>query len=122
MTFLINMVKRKIKMSPIRQYMEFVKPYKWKIFWTIIIGIIKFGIPLLMPLILKYVVDDIITPENMTNAEKMTKLLWIMGIAFVVFLLLRPPIEYFRQYFAQWVGNRILYDIRDKLFDHIQKL
>src|SRR5699024_2403720 len=32
------------------------------------------------------------------------------------------PIEYFRQYLAQWVGNTILYDVRDKLFDHIQKL
>ena len=27
-----------------------------------------------------------------------------------------------RQYFAQWVGNKILYDIRDRLFDHFQKL
>ncbi len=35
---------------------------------------------------------------------------------------LRPPIEYYRQYFAQWVGNTILFDIRDKLFDHMQKL
>ncbi|WP_156291689.1 ABC transporter ATP-binding protein [Oceanobacillus salinisoli] len=109
-------------MGPVRQYMEFVKPYKWKIFWTIIVGIIKFGIPLLMPLILKYVLDDIIYPEDMTNAEKLTELAWIMGIAFVVFLVLRPPIEYIRQYLAQWVGNKILYDIRDKLFDHIQKL
>lgn len=117
------MQKRKFEnMSPIRQYMKFVRPYIWKIFWTIIIGIIKFGIPLLMPLILKYVVDDIITPTDMTNAEKITELAWLMGIAFLIFLIVRPPIEYFRQYFGQWVGNRILYDIRDKLFDHIQKL
>ncbi|RKQ31408.1 ABC transporter ATP-binding protein [Oceanobacillus halophilus] len=109
-------------MGPVRQYMDYVRPYKWKIFWTIIVGIIKFGIPLLLPLILKYVLDDIIYPENMTNAEKLTELAWIMGVAFVVFLVLRPPIEYIRQYLAQWVGNRILYDIRDKLFDHIQKL
>src|SRR5699024_11911202 len=27
-----------------------------------------------------------------------------------------------RQYLAQWVGSKILYDIRDRLFDHIQKL
>lgn len=102
--------------------MEFVKPYKWKILWTILVGIIKFGIPLLMPLILKYVIDDIIGAENINDSEKISNLLWIMGISFVVFLVLRPPIEYIRQYLAQWVGNNILYDIRDKLFDHIQKL
>ncbi|WP_339229111.1 ABC transporter ATP-binding protein [Oceanobacillus sp. FSL K6-2867] len=109
-------------MSSVKQYMKFVAPYKWKILWTILIGIIKFGIPLLMPLILKYVIDDIIVAENMSDADKISKLLWVMGISFVVFLLLRPPIEYIRQYLAQWVGNKVLYDIRDRLFDHIQKL
>ncbi|MFA1822048.1 ABC transporter ATP-binding protein [Virgibacillus oceani] len=109
-------------MSSIRQYMQFVKPYKWKIFWTVMIGVLKFGIPLMMPLILKFVIDNIIGAEGMTNDEKISQLFWLMGSAFVVFLLLRPPIEYFRQYLAQWVGNTILYDIRDRLFDHIQKL
>ena len=109
-------------MGSVRQYMQFVKPYKWKIFWTVIIGILKFGIPLLMPLILKFVIDNIIGAEGMTNDEKISELLWLMGIAFVVFLILRPPIEYYRQYLAQWVGNKILFDIRDRLFDHIQKL
>lgn len=102
--------------------MEYVKPYKWKIFWTIMIGIVKFAIPLLIPLILKYVIDDIIRQDAWNTDEKTSHLLWIMGIAFVIFLVLRPPVEYFRQYLAQWVGNKILYDIRDKLFDHMQKL
>lgn len=102
--------------------MKFVKPYKWKIVATILIGIIKFGIPLLMPLILKYVIDNIINAEGLSSPEKTTNLLWLMGISFVVFLVLRPPVEYIRQYLAQWVGNKILYDIRDRLFDHLQKL
>ncbi|MEN2768291.1 ABC transporter ATP-binding protein [Ornithinibacillus xuwenensis] len=109
-------------MSSIKQYMEFVKPYKWKIVWTIVIGIVKFAIPLLIPLILKYVIDDIIGHETWSSEEKITHLFWMMGGAFAVFLILRPPIEYIRQYLAQWVGNKILYDIRAKLFDHMQKL
>ncbi|MFU0788800.1 ABC transporter ATP-binding protein [Virgibacillus proomii] len=109
-------------MNSIRQYMYFVKPYKWKIFWTVIVGIIKFGIPLLMPLILKYVIDNIIGNEALGQTEKITQLVWLMGISFVIFLILRPPIEYIRQYLAQWVGNKILFDIRARLFDHLQKL
>ncbi|HLR80878.1 MAG TPA: ABC transporter ATP-binding protein [Bacillota bacterium] len=109
-------------MNSIKQYMKFVMPYKWKIFWTIIIGILKFAIPLLIPLILKYVIDDIITVEHMSNAEKVNQLVWVMGAVFILFLIIRPPIEYLRQYLAQWVGSKVLYDIRDRLFDHIQKL
>ncbi|MCC2252075.1 ABC transporter ATP-binding protein/permease [Virgibacillus sp. AGTR] len=109
-------------MSSIKQYMKFVKPYKWKIIWTVLVGIVKFGIPLLMPLILKYVIDNIIGNDGLNQAEKTSQLIWIMGIAFTIFVILRPPIEYIRQYLAQWVGNTILFDIRDRLFDHIQKL
>jgi ATP-binding cassette, subfamily B, putative efflux pump len=109
-------------MSSIKQYMQFVKPYKWKILWTIVIGIFKFGIPLLIPLILKYVIDDIIGHDGWNTAEKISHLSWLMGVAFFVFLILRPPIEYIRQYLAQWVGNKILYDIRNKLFQHMQNL
>lgn len=101
--------------------MQFVKPYRFQIIFTIIIGILKFGIPLLIPLLLKYVVDDILG-ANISVNEKTEQLFWIMGIMFFIFLVVRPPIEYYRQYFAQWTGSKILYDIRDQLFSHLQRL
>lgn len=101
--------------------MEFVKPYKWKIVLTVLIGIIKFSIPLVIPLLLKYVVDDIIQGSG-TTEEKTSTLFMVMAVMFAIFLVLRPPVEYYRQYFAQWTASKVLYDIRDKLFAHIQKL
>ncbi|ADU29256.1 ABC transporter ATP-binding protein [Evansella cellulosilytica] len=109
-------------MDSIKRYLVFVKPYWKQIIVTVAIGILKFGIPLLIPLILKYVIDDIIGAEALTSNEKMTSLYWLMGIVLFVFIVVRPPVEYFRQYFAQWTGSRILYDIRDQLFSHLQKL
>jgi len=109
-------------MKPIKQYLFFVKPYTWKIILTILIGVLKFAIPLLIPLILKFVIDNIIEVDSLSNAAKLSKLFWLMGGSFVVFLIIRPPVEYIRQYLAQWVGSNILYDIRKELFDHIQRL
>ncbi|WP_226585156.1 ABC transporter ATP-binding protein [Halobacillus litoralis] len=109
-------------MDSIKRYLRFVSPYKGKIIFTVLIGIVKFSIPLLMPLITKYVIDDIINAEELASSEKLDQLLWIMGGAFFVFLVLRPPVEYIRQYLAQWIGSHILFDIREKLFDHIQRL
>ena len=101
--------------------MAFVKPYRVQIIGTIIIGVIKFSIPLLLPLLIRHVVDDIIGGTG-TADEKTRSLLMIMGIMFALFVVVRPPVEYYRQYFAQWVGSKILYDIRDQLFTHLQKL
>ncbi|MFN7252877.1 MAG: ABC transporter ATP-binding protein [Anaerobacillus sp.] len=109
-------------MNSIRRYLLFVKPYIKEIIGTVLIGMLKFGIPLAMPLILKYVIDDIIDAKQLTDAEKISNLTWLMAIVFLIFIVLRPPIEYYRQYFAQWTSSKILYDIRDQLFSHIQKL
>ncbi|MGG0718325.1 ABC transporter ATP-binding protein [Robertmurraya massiliosenegalensis] len=109
-------------MDSIRRYMHFVKPYKIQIIGTILIGIIKFAIPLLIPLLIKYVLDDIVGNTGLTADEKVSKLVLIMGIMIVIFLIVRPPVEYYRQYFAQWTASKILYDVRDRLFTHIQKL
>ncbi|KKB35775.1 ABC transporter ATP-binding protein [Bacillus thermotolerans] len=108
-------------MNVIKRYMRFVRPYWWQIIGTVIIGVIKFGIPLLIPLLIQYVIDDIIGGD-MTAAEKQDQLFLIIGGMLVLFLVLRPPVEYYRQYFAQWTGSKILYDIRDHLFAHIQRL
>lgn len=108
-------------MDSIKRYMRFVQNYKKEIIITILIGIVKFGIPLTLPLLLKYVVDDILLAD-LPGEEKWNQLLLIMGGAFILFTVIRYPIEYYRQYFAQWTGNKVLYDIRDHLFSHIQKL
>ena len=109
-------------MDSIRRYLEFVKPYRWQIFATIIIGIIKFSIPLVIPMLIKYVVDDIVQNPALAGNEKIQKLMMIMGIMIVIFVILRPPIEYYRQYYAQWTSNKILFDLRDAMYKHIQKL
>jgi len=52
--------KRKHQGS-IRRYMAFVKPYQKQILLTVFVGIIKFSIPLGLPLLYKYIIDHILT-------------------------------------------------------------
>ncbi|HDD6874705.1 TPA: SAV1866 family putative multidrug efflux ABC transporter [Staphylococcus aureus] len=106
----------------IKRYLQFVKPYKYRIFATIIVGIIKFGIPMLIPLLIKYAIDDVINNHALTTDEKVHHLTIAIGIALFIFVIVRPPIEFIRQYLAQWTSNKILYDIRKKLYNHLQAL
>lgn len=109
-------------MTNIRRYMQFVRPYKWYIVATMIIGIIKFAIPLLIPLLLKYVVDEIIGNAKLPMSAKAERLWWAIAAMLVIFIIIRPIVEYYRQYFAQWTASKVLYDIRNRLFTHMQKL
>ncbi|MCO4332060.1 ABC transporter ATP-binding protein [Staphylococcus hyicus] len=106
----------------IRRYLEFVKPYKWLIIGTIFVGILKFGIPLLIPLLIKFVIDDVINNGALSLSDKYMYLFYAMLIAAFIFIIVRPPIEFLRQYMAQWTSNKILYDIRKKLYGHLQAL
>ncbi|HHR7262430.1 TPA: SAV1866 family putative multidrug efflux ABC transporter [Staphylococcus aureus] len=106
----------------IKRYLQFVKPYKYRIFATIIVGIIKFGIPMLIPLLIKYAIDGVINNHALTTDEKVHHLTIAIGIALFIFVIVRPPVEFIRQYLAQWKSNKILYDIRKKLYNHLQAL
>lgn len=106
----------------IKRYLKFVKPYNWMILLTLFIGIIKFAIPLFIPLLMKIVIDDIIGSPTMTPDEMTRQLFYWLGGTMLLFFLIRPPVEYYRQYYAQYVSNKILYDIRENLYSHLQKL
>ncbi|MBP3965797.1 ABC transporter ATP-binding protein [Paenibacillus lignilyticus] len=108
-------------MNHFRAYLQIVKPYRWLIAITLAIGIIKFAIPLTLPLFLKYVVDDVLLADLSVD-DKTSKLFKAVGLAFLLFVVVRYPVEYYRQYFAQLTTSRVLFDLRNKLYAHLQRL
>lgn len=112
----------KSKRSTVSRYMDFVKPYWGEVALTIVIGILKFAIPLFLPFLMKIIIDGILANDAMSAADKTEKLFLYLGGTAILFFVIRPPVEYYRQYFAQNVSNKILYDIRQSLFGHLQKL
>jgi ABC-type multidrug transport system fused ATPase/permease subunit len=108
-------------MNSMRRYLQFVRPYWREIVLTMAVGVIKFGIPLMLPLLLKYVVDDLLL-SPLSSEEKLQKLGVVIIFAFLLFTVVRAPVEYYRQYYAQWTASQVLFDLRNQLFDHIQKL
>ncbi|MBD0382992.1 ABC transporter ATP-binding protein [Paenibacillus sedimenti] len=108
-------------MSSFKIYFKFVKPYRKLVLITLFIGMVKFAIPLILPLIMKYIVDDLLL-SSLSITEKTHQLMEVMMVTFVLFVIIRAPIEYLRQFFAQLTTSRILYDLRSHLYGHIQKL
>lgn len=105
-----------------KSYYTFVRPYMKWIVLTLFIGMIKFSIPLTLPMILKYVVDDLLNNHALSVADRVSKLMLVLGGAFVLFVIIRGPVEYYRQYFAQLITSKVLFDMRNKLYSHLQRL
>ena len=61
---------------------------------TLIIGMIKFSIPLTLPMIMKYVVDDLLTGNSpLTMQERVSQLMKVLGGALILFTVIRGPVE-----------------------------
>src|SRR5699024_9358837 len=69
-----------------------------------------------------YAIDSIILADGLAYDERISMLIQILLVFAVVFVVIRPPVEFFRQYLAQRTSNKILYDIRKKLYGHLQML
>lgn len=105
-----------------KSYFIFVRPYMKWIVLTLFIGMIKFSIPLTLPMILKYVVDDLLMNSAMSIQDRVSQLMLVIGGALILFVIVRGPVEYYRQYFAQLITSKVLFDMRNKLYSHLQRL
>jgi ABC-type multidrug transport system fused ATPase/permease subunit len=91
------------------------RPYKTRTLFSIVALLLATATALAPPLLSKYAVDDGIREHDLT------KLWWIVG-AFLVAGLLNWGLSYAQTYLTGWVGERILADLRNRLFDHLQDL
>src|SRR5947208_1439703 len=67
------------------------------------------------PLLSKYAIDDGIRNHDLQK-------LWWIVIVFLLAGLLSWGMSYVQTYLTGWVGERILADLRNHLFDHLQEL
>jgi ATP-binding cassette subfamily B protein len=91
------------------------RPYKTRTLFSIASLLLATATALAPPFLSKYALDDGIRRHDLA------KLWWIVG-AFLVAGLLNWAMSYAQTYLTGWVGERILADLRNRLFDHLQDL
>jgi ABC-type multidrug transport system fused ATPase/permease subunit len=91
------------------------RPYKTRTILSVFSLLAATATALLPPLLAKYAVDDGIRQHDLQ------KLYWIVG-AFLLAGLANWGMSYVQTYLTGWVGERILADLRNKLFGHLQRL
>jgi ABC-type multidrug transport system fused ATPase/permease subunit len=90
-------------------------PYRWRTTLSVFSLLAATATALAPPFLAKYALDDGIRRHDLA------KLWWIVG-AFVLAGLANWGMSYLQTYLTGLVGERILADLRNKLFRHLQRL
>ncbi len=98
-----------------RRLLTYVKPYKKYVVMAIIMNIIVAALPAVRPLLSKIALDTYIANKDYNG------LLMISMIVLAV-LILQAVVQYYLTYYSEYMGQKIVYDLRVQIFKHVQKL
>jgi ABC-type multidrug transport system fused ATPase/permease subunit len=95
--------------------LAYLRPYARQMAFAFLAMLVVTALTLLMPYLLKVVVDD-----KIANSDR-TGLFWLCAglAAAYVCLYLATAVQ---QYWLSWVGQRVLANLRSDLFHHLQRL
>ena len=92
-----------------------LKPYRPMIFGTTVSLILFNLVGLSLPWMLKIAIDRVLP-----NADEL--LFWIMACVMLILYLMRALLRYIASYMVDYLGVRLLIDLRQKVFSHLQSL
>ena len=92
--------------------MVFVKPFKGIYYFVLTTAILLSVFSTLTPYLLKVTVDDYIRPKNYEG------LILFVGLMLVT-LLLEVVFQFLFVFYANWLGQKVIKDLRQKLFEKI---
>ena len=98
-----------------RRLLLLIKDQWLRLFWAIICMLVMAGAKTAIPFLIKSVVDDIFINKDVSMLK------FIPFAVFTLYLLLGLAM-YFQEYVMNYVGQNIIRQLRDSLYDRIQDL
>ena len=102
-------------MNTIRRFGILLHPYRTQVIITAFLLLVLTAIDLVFPSIIKQVIDIGLKGEQ-------SNYMVFAALAILALGILKAVITYFDKYLTETTANRIAYDLRNQLYDHIQRL
>ncbi|WHT71882.1 ABC transporter ATP-binding protein [Myroides odoratimimus] len=103
---------KKLKSLSLQKLLQYTKPYQKRFNWVVVFAISLSIFAAIRPYMLKITVDEYVQKQDQSGL-----LLYILLMGLV--LVLEVSSQFFFTYWANWLGQDIVKDIREKLFDKI---
>ncbi len=101
--------------TPTRRLLGYLRPYVWPHFVGAIVCMTLFGATNgVMPFLVRFIFDDIFSEKN-------AAMLYSLPLVIIGTFVARGVFSFGSAYLSEWVGQRIVADLRSELNEHIQK-
>jgi len=101
----------------LKKFLSYIKPYRRLIMIATFCGLLKYNIPLIFPWIFKDVIDHLLSPSSYDVIKLHYTMLAMIGL-----YMLWAVVTYFRSYYADQAGQRLVFDLRNELYIHLQRM
>lgn len=98
--------------SLFKRLLKYTNPYKWTFYFVTVSAILLSFFAILRPYLLRITIDDSIIPKDNEN------LVFYITMMLVV-LFLEVIFQFCFIYFANWLGQEVIRDLRVNLFEHM---
>jgi ATP-binding cassette subfamily B protein len=101
--------------SVVRRVAQMAKPYRWMLIGFVLVIIVEAVVALLPPLLFRSIIDNALPEKN-------RGLLNFLAALVVVSALVDAAMGYVERWFSSKIGEGVIFDLRVKLFDHVQRM
>jgi ATP-binding cassette subfamily B protein len=108
-------VKKQADAKILYRFFRYIRPYRFIFSLTILMLLITAALETAGPFILKIAIDKYLTPKNYNGFLNMVLL-------FALSIFLQFGVRYIQQYMTEYMGEKIMYDLRMEIFTHIHKM
>ena len=91
------------------------KPYRGRFYFATVVVLLASGIWLMVPLGLRELLDAVFDQGD-------GRLLNILALGLVSLFLVQSIFSFIGNYFLEWVGERVVTDLRKKVYEHLHRL
>ena len=99
----------------LKRVLRFSIPYRSKMWLTAIFAILLAFLAPLRPILINYALDNFVLIPNL-------ELLFQITILMIVVLALESIVQFYYMYYAAWIGQHVIQDLRGKIYKHIVSL
>src|SRR5215469_7353630 len=108
----------------VRRLWRYVLPHRQIFYFTLFLVLLSTGADLLAPFLTQIAIDHYIVPVNGVKLDETARVngVFLMAVLYVLLLCAGFGLRYFQNYLLSVVGQRVMYDLRSHMFDHLQHL